>query len=69
MKSLGKLSQGLRLERLRQSPLWNGERLRNIHPILPGLRDGSAERPTLSDFLRGGRRRAPATPLPAQDTR
>jgi len=69
MKSLGKLSQGLRLERLRQSPLWNGERLRNIHPILPGLRDSSADRPTLGDFLRGAPGRIPATPLTAQDPR
>ena len=69
MKSLGKLSQGLRLERLRQSPLWNGERLRNVHPIIPGLRDASVVRPTLSDFLRGGPRRAPVTPLPALDPR
>jgi len=69
MKSLGKASQGLRLERIRQSPLWNGDRLRNIHPILPGLRDNSAERPTLGDFLRGAPGRIPATPLPAQDPR
>ena len=69
MKSLGKLSQGLRLERLRQSPLWNGERLRNIHPILPGLRDTGADRPTLGDFLRGAPGRIPVTPLPAQDPR
>jgi hypothetical protein len=51
MKSLGKRADGLRLERMKASPLWAGEGFRNIHPVLPGLRDTSAPRPTLSDFL------------------
>ncbi len=37
MKSLGKKSEGLRLERIKASPLWSGEAFRNIHPILPRL--------------------------------
>jgi L-ascorbate metabolism protein UlaG (beta-lactamase superfamily) len=71
MKSLGKRSDGLRLERLRASPLWAGDGigLRNIHPVLPGLRDPAAPRPSLSDFLCGGVRRVPAGPLPALDPR
>ena len=39
MKSLGKRADGLRLERMRASRLWSGEAFRNIHPVLPGLRD------------------------------
>ena len=39
MKSLGGKSKGARLERIKDSPLWAGERFRNVHPILPGLRD------------------------------
>ncbi|UCH49706.1 MAG: MBL fold metallo-hydrolase [Betaproteobacteria bacterium] len=69
MRSLGKISQGLRLERLRQSPLWNGERLRNIHPVLPGLRNLSEGRPSLSDFLRPSPGRVPSSPLPVRDPR
>ena len=65
MKSLGKRAAGLRLERMRASPLWQGEAFRNIHPVLPGLRDGSAPRPTLSEFLCSEGRRVPQGPLPA----
>jgi len=71
MKTFGQRadrSGGLRLERMRASPLWqDGERgggFRNIHPALPGLRDTSGPRPSLSDFLCGGDRRAPSQPLP-----
>ncbi len=69
MKSLGKRAEGLRLERMRSSPRWAGEGFRNIHPVLPGLRDSSAAKPTLTEFLCGGTRRAPGTPLPALDPR
>ncbi|NCT84281.1 MAG: hypothetical protein GXC94_14125 [Comamonadaceae bacterium] len=68
MKSLGKRASGLRLERMRASPRYRvtdaGEGFCNLHPLLPGLRDGS-ERPSLSDFLFGAGRRTPARPLPA----
>jgi L-ascorbate metabolism protein UlaG (beta-lactamase superfamily) len=47
------------------SPLWSGAGFRNMHPILPGLRDTTAPRPTLSDFLCGGERRVPQKPLPS----
>ena len=69
MRSLGKKSEGARLERMQASPRWAGEGFRNLHPIPPGLRDLSAPRPTLSEFLCGGARRVPRGPLPAHDPR
>lgn len=69
MKSFGSRAQGERLERIAASPLWVGDGSRNRHPVLPGLRDATAERPTLSDFLCGGARRVPEGPLPSQDPR
>jgi L-ascorbate metabolism protein UlaG (beta-lactamase superfamily) len=69
MKSLGKRAEGLRLERMAASPLWVGDGFRNLHPIRPGLRDSTAPRPTLSDFLCGGNRRVPVGPLPSVDPR
>ena len=69
MKSFGKAPQGERLERLRDLPMWDGERLRNIHPVLPGLRDPQATRPTLREFLCGDDNRTPSQPLPADDPR
>ena len=65
MKSLGSKPDGLRLERIKASPRWNGERFRNVHAILPGLRDPGASMPTLRDFLCGGDRRVPRGPLPS----
>lgn len=41
MKSFGKRAAGLRLERMKASPMWSGEGFRNIHPVLPGLRERS----------------------------
>jgi len=67
MKSLGSRSDGLRLERMKASPLWAGEGFRNIHPILPTLRDAAARPPTLTEFLCGGERRVPRAPLPSVD--
>lgn len=69
MISLGKRAQGLRLERVRSSPLWAGEGFRNLHPIAPGLQDPSAPRPTLAEFLGRGERRVPRGPLPSVDPR
>ncbi|MBD8879568.1 MBL fold metallo-hydrolase [Rhodanobacter sp. 7MK24] len=69
MKSFGKAPQGERLERLRDLPMWDGEHLRNIHPVLPGLRDPQAARPTLREFLCGDDNRTPPEPLPAHDPR
>lgn len=73
MKSLGARAHGLRLERMRASPMWTrhdtGEGFRNIAPIRPGLRDPAATMPSLTDFLCGGTRRVPKGPLPSVDPR
>jgi L-ascorbate metabolism protein UlaG (beta-lactamase superfamily) len=65
MKSLGAKPQGARLERMQSSALWTGERFRNVHPVIAGLRDPAASMPTLGDFLCGGERRVPLGPLPS----
>jgi L-ascorbate metabolism protein UlaG (beta-lactamase superfamily) len=65
MKSLGKRAEGARLERIKNSMRWDGERFRNVHPIIPGLRDPNASMPSLRDFLCGGERHVPAGPLPS----
>ena len=68
MKSLGKKATGARLERMQDSPLWAGDGFRNLHPILPGLRDLTGLRVTLSEFLcGGGERRVPRGPLPSSN--
>jgi L-ascorbate metabolism protein UlaG (beta-lactamase superfamily) len=67
MKSIGRKAAGARLERMQASPRWAGERFRNVHPIMPGLRDPQAPMPTLGEFLCGGERRVPRTGLPALD--
>ena len=69
MKSFGKRAAGERLERMQASLRWVGEGFRNLHPILPGLRDHGVPRPTISDFLCGGERRVPLGPLPSVDPR
>jgi L-ascorbate metabolism protein UlaG (beta-lactamase superfamily) len=71
MKAFGKRAQGPRLERMQDSPRWRAGDdgapggFRNQHPVLPGLRDSAAPRPSLSDFFCGGERRVPAAPLPS----
>jgi L-ascorbate metabolism protein UlaG (beta-lactamase superfamily) len=65
MKAFGKKPDGLRLERIKASPLWTGEAFGNLHPVLPGLRDAAAPRPTLGEFLGNGNRRVPSGPLPS----
>jgi L-ascorbate metabolism protein UlaG (beta-lactamase superfamily) len=67
MKSFGRKPEGTRLERIRASAQWSGERFRNVYPIAPGLRDPSVPMPSLSQFLRGGEGRVPKAPLPAMD--
>jgi len=69
MKSLGRKPDGARLERIRTSPQWAGERFRNLHPIIPGLRDPNVPMPTLTEFLCGGERRVPPAPLPSLSPR
>jgi len=65
MRAFGKRPDAERLERMRASPAWVGDRFRNLHPIPPGLRDASAAMPTITDFLFGGERRVPSGPLPS----
>ena len=67
MKSLGRKPEGARLERIKASPRWAGERFRNVHPIIPGLRDPNASMPSIGDFLCGGERRVPRGPLPSMN--
>ena len=69
MKSLGAKATGLRLERMRSSPLWSETGFRNVHPVQPGLRDPSVPMPTLKQFLYGGERRVPRIGLPSVDPR
>jgi L-ascorbate metabolism protein UlaG (beta-lactamase superfamily) len=65
MKSLGKRAADARLERMKASPLWAGDRFQNLHPILPNLRDPTVPMPSLKDFMCGGERRVPRGPLPS----
>jgi L-ascorbate metabolism protein UlaG (beta-lactamase superfamily) len=65
VKSLGSKASGVRLARMQASPLWAGDGFRNMHPILPGLRDPNAKMPSLTEFLCGGNDRAPKQPLPS----
>src|SRR3977135_241217 len=67
MKSLGGKPEGARLERIKASPLWAGEQFRNVHPVIPGLRDPKVSMPTIGDFLCGGERRVPRGPLPSMN--
>src|SRR6266705_6536017 len=67
MKSLGGKPEGARLERIMAPPLWAGERFRNVHPVIQGLRDPNASMPTVGDFLCGGERRVPRGPLPSMN--
>jgi L-ascorbate metabolism protein UlaG (beta-lactamase superfamily) len=65
MRSLGRKPEGSRLERIKASVRFVDERFRNLHPILPGLRDANASMPTLREFLCGGERRVPPAALPS----
>ena len=57
MKSLGGNPAGARLERIKASPLWAGERFRNAHPIIPGPREAFRDH-----LAEGGLFRLPALP-------
>jgi len=50
---------------MKSSRLWAGEGFRNIHSVLPGLRDPAAKMPSLPDFLCADGRRVPGRPLPS----
>lgn len=59
-------STGLRLERIRASPRFDGRVFVNTHPVSSGFKAG-VERPTMRDLLCGGERRVPSGPLPLSD--
>ena len=75
MKSFGARAAGKRLERMRASAQWveasatSSPGFRNRGPIRSGLRDTTAARPTLTEFLCGGERRVPSGELPLVDPR
>jgi L-ascorbate metabolism protein UlaG (beta-lactamase superfamily) len=52
---------------MKASPAWAGERFRNVHPVMPGLRDPNVPMPSLHDFFCGGVRRVPSGPLPSMN--
>jgi L-ascorbate metabolism protein UlaG (beta-lactamase superfamily) len=62
---MGRRPEGARLERIKASPRFVDGVFRNLHPIMPGLRDSSVPMPTLKEFLCGGGRRVPSGPLPS----
>jgi L-ascorbate metabolism protein UlaG (beta-lactamase superfamily) len=62
--TFGKRAKGLRLERMQASPHWVDGAFRNIHPIRPDLKVPGTM-PSIGDFLCGGVRRVPTSPLPA----
>jgi L-ascorbate metabolism protein UlaG (beta-lactamase superfamily) len=62
---MGTRAAGARLERMKGSPLWAGDRFQNVHPVLPNLRDPAVPMPSLKDFMWGGERRLPRGPLPS----
>jgi L-ascorbate metabolism protein UlaG (beta-lactamase superfamily) len=64
---MGKKPSGKRLERIKASARWTGDRFANLHPIIPNLRDPAAQMPSLGDFLCGGERRVPRGPLPSMN--
>jgi L-ascorbate metabolism protein UlaG (beta-lactamase superfamily) len=64
---MGTRAEGLRLERMRASRLWAGDRFQNLHPVMPNLRDPAVPMPSLKDFMCGGERRVPRGPLPSTD--
>ena len=75
MKSFGARAAGERLARMRASAQWveaqgmSAAGFRNRGPMRAGLRDASAARPTLTEFLCGGERRLPSGALPLVDPR
>ena len=64
---MGTRAAGARLERMKASSLWAGDRFQNKHPMLPDLRDPTVPMPSLKDFLCGGERRVPRGPLPSMN--
>ncbi|HVZ49309.1 MAG TPA: MBL fold metallo-hydrolase [Gemmatimonadaceae bacterium] len=66
--AFGARPKGARLERMKASPRWVDGAFRNVHPMLPGLRE-PVRMPTIAEFICGGERRVPPAPLPTGDPR
>jgi L-ascorbate metabolism protein UlaG (beta-lactamase superfamily) len=64
MLTLGGKVTGLRLERSKASPRFSNGVFHNTHAAVPGLKKGTTL-PTLGEFLCGGQRRTPLSPLPS----
>jgi L-ascorbate metabolism protein UlaG (beta-lactamase superfamily) len=56
-------SNDVRQERIAASPRWDGENFRNTH----ATPRGSVPMPSMKDFLCGGERRVPSSPLPVEN--
>ncbi len=61
-------SKEARLERVRASPRFLDGAFRNTAPVSAGLKKGSTV-PTMWEYMKGGRHRVPAAPLPSEDPR
>ncbi len=61
----GSRAHGLRLERMKSSPRFDGEVFLNTQPVKQGLKSGTVL-PTLAEYLRGGQQRTPTSALPVQ---
>jgi L-ascorbate metabolism protein UlaG (beta-lactamase superfamily) len=64
LASFGAHATGLRLERMKSSSRFADGTFHNVAPVAPGLKKGSVA-PTISEFLCGGQRRTPPSPLPS----
>jgi L-ascorbate metabolism protein UlaG (beta-lactamase superfamily) len=54
---------------MQASPLWSGDGFRNVHPVIPALRDPAVAFPSMREFMRTGPPRFPDAPLPTFDPR
>jgi L-ascorbate metabolism protein UlaG (beta-lactamase superfamily) len=66
VRTFGGKAAGARRERMRASPRWAGEGFRNVHPILPGLRE-NVPMPSWTEVFCGTERSYPRGPLPSVD--
>lgn len=64
--AFGRKAAGLRLERMKASARYSDGGFRNTFGVSSGLKKGTTFS-TLTEYVRGGQRRTPPAPLPAQD--
>lgn len=65
MSPFGRRASGLRRERILASPLFDGGVFRNTNGVGPTLQRGTTL-PVAAEYFRGGARRIPVAPLPAE---